>query len=156
MNEYAHPTPDEARRTLAEAEGLTVATVSDRERLERGLIGIAVAVGLLIPALRLTVGNPEAPTWFRAGGMVVAMALYLVAIMVAVITMRRASASPRGFTLRYNLGLAATMLIYAAYVALQSVRGDAAIGWTWTILAAVAAVTPALLAARSISKLDAR
>ncbi|MCA0155956.1 hypothetical protein LB823_07075 [Tsukamurella sp. M9C] len=153
---FAHPTPEEARRALAQAEGASVATPADRARLERGLIAIGLAVAALVPALRLTVGNPDAPQWFRVGGLVVVLALYLVAIAVATISMRRASAAPRGFTLRYNLGLGATMLLYAVYVIVQSVRGDAALPWPWTFTAAMLTLTPALLGARAISTLALR
>lgn len=152
----AHPTPEEARRALAQAAGASVATPADRGRLERGLIAIGLAVAALVPALRFTVGNPDAPQWFRFGGLVVVLALYLLAIAVATILMRRASAAPRGFTLRYNLGLGGTMLLYAAYVLVQSVRGDDALPWPWTIAAAILTLTPALLGARSISTLALR
>ena len=154
---FANPTPEEARRALALAgsTGASVATPADRDRLERGLIAIGVAVAGLVLALRLTVGNPDAPEWFRIGGLVIVLALYLVAIAVATVSMRRASAAPRGFTVRYNLGLGLTMLLYAAYVVVQSVSADA-IPWPWTVVAAMLTLTPALLGARSISTLALR
>lgn len=153
---FAHPTPEEARRALAQAEGASVATPADRARLERGLIVIGVAVAALILALRLTVGDPAAPSWFRFGGLGVVLALYLVAIAVAVFGMRRASAAPRGFTLRYNLGLGVTMLLYAGYVIASTTRGDDAVPWSWAVVAAMVTMTPALLAANAISRLALR
>lgn len=153
---FSNPTPDEARRALAHAAGASVATSADRARLERGLLAIGLAVAALVLALRLTIGNLDAPGWFRFGGFGVVMALYVVAIIVAVLAMRRAAASPRGFTLRYNLGLGFTMLFYVAYVVAQSVRVDDAVPWMWTVLAALATMVPALLAAHSISRLALR
>ena len=96
--QFSNPTPDEARRALAHAAGASVATSADRTRLERGLIAIGLAVAALVLALRLTVGNLDAPGWIRFGGFGVVMAVYVVAISVAVLAMRRAAASPRGFT----------------------------------------------------------
>ncbi|CAM3775713.1 hypothetical protein ACXYTP_06160 [Tsukamurella ocularis] len=152
---FANPTPDEARRALALADRASVATPADRRRLERGLIAIGLAVAVLLLALRFTVGDPDAPQWFRSGGMVVVLGFYLIAIVVATVSMRRASAAPRGFTLRYSLGLGLTMLLYAAYVVVQSVRADA-VPWPWTITAALVTMTPALLGARAISTLALR
>ncbi|TWS18164.1 hypothetical protein FK529_16790 [Tsukamurella asaccharolytica] len=152
----ASPTPEEARRALDLADRASVATPADRTRLVRGLVAIGLAVGALVLALRLTVGNPDAPQWFRLGGLFVVTALYLVAVAAATILMRRASAAPRGFTLRYNLGLGVTMLLYAVYVAVPSVRGDDALPWPWAIAAALVTVIPALLGARAISTLALR
>ncbi|MBS4100778.1 hypothetical protein [Tsukamurella paurometabola] len=153
---YANPTPEEARSALARADRASVATPADRDRLERGLITIGLAVGALVPALRVTVGNPDAPGWFRLGGLAVVVLLYLAAIAIAVAGMRRASAAPRGFTLRYHLGLGGTMALYAGYVVLQSARGEDALAWHWTITAALVTTIPALLGARAISKLALR
>ncbi len=151
--QFSKPTPDEARRALSAAADAGIATSADRARLERGLVVIGVAVGVLVLALRLTVGDPGAPGWFRGGGFAVVMALYVVAISVAVISMRRASAAPRGFSLRYGVGLGLTMLLYGVFVIASSVRGDEAQPWMWVILAALITAAPALLAARSISTL---
>lgn len=151
--QFSQPTPEEARRALSVAADAGIATAADRTRLERGLVVIGVAVGVLVLALRLTVGDPDAPGWFRVGGLAVVMALYAVAITVAVVSMRRASAAPRGFTLRYGAGLGVTMLFYGVYVIASSVRGDDALPWSWVILAAIITAAPALLAARSISTL---
>lgn len=157
MDEISDPagmTPEEARRTLAVADEAGVATTADRDRLERGLIRIAMAVGALILALRLTIGNPGAPEWLRQGGFGLAMALYVLAIVAAVVTMRRAKAAPRGFTSRYSVGLFGTMFLYVVYVIVQA--GMDAVPFPWVIVAAVLTMTPALLAARSISRLPLR
>ncbi len=153
---FTSPTPEEARRALAQADAASLATPGDRTRLERGLIVIGVAVAALVPALRLTVGNPGAPSGFRFGGLIAVMVVYVVVIVWAVFAMRRASAAPRGFSLRYNLGLGLTMALYAAYVIVSSARGDDAVSWLWVIVWAVFTMTPALLAAHSISKLALR
>lgn len=157
MDEISDPagmTPEEARRTLAVADEAGVVTTADRDRLERGLIRIAMAVGALILALRLTIGNPGAPEWLRQSGFGLAMALYVLAIVAAVVTMRRAKAAPRGFTSRYSVGLFGTMFLYVVYVIVQA--GMDAVPFPWVIVAAVLTMTPALLAARSISRLPLR
>lgn len=158
MDETNHEemTPEEARRVLSVADEATVATPQDRERLERGLIQISLAVGALMLALRFTVGAPDAPGWLRQGGFGVAMALYVVAIVASVITMRRAKAAPRGFTSRYTVGLFGTMFLYAVYVVVIVGTDDSPLALGWTVFAAVVAMTPALLAARSISRLALR
>lgn len=147
---------EEARRTLAAADEATIATPADRGRLESGLIRIGVVAGLLIVGLRLTIGNPGAPMWVRQWGFAALMIAYVVVIVSAVVTMRRAKAVPRGFSSRYVVGIALTFLVYTAYMVLQAGTVDTGMDWPWVILGAVATMTPALLAARSISRLALR
>ncbi|BDD83689.1 hypothetical protein TPB0596_34520 [Tsukamurella pulmonis] len=147
---------DEARRTLEAADAASIATPADRERLEKGLIRIGVLVGLLIVALRLTIGNPDAPLWLRHWGFGAVMVVYVVAIIAATVVMRRAKAVPRGFSSRYTVGLALTFLVYTGYIVIQAGTVDTGMPWGWVVFGAVATMTPALLAARSISRLALR
>ena len=165
LSKKGHITVDELRRNIESLGSDAYDRMGYYERwiyaitqtlIQRGLITIGLAVGALVPALRVTVGNPDAPGWFRLGGLAVVVLLYLAAIAIAVAGMRRASAAPRGFTLRYHLGLGGTMALYAGYVVLQSARGEDALAWHWTITAALVTTIPALLGARAISKLALR
>lgn len=149
-------TAEEARRTLDAADAASIATPADRERLEKGLIRIGVVTGGLIIGLRLTIGDPGAPMWLRHWGFAVVMVVYFAVIVVSVVTMRRAKAVPRGFSSRYTVGIALTFLLYTAYIVLQAGTVDTGMDWQWVILGAILTMTPALLAARSISKLALR
>lgn len=156
MSAESGMTPEQARAALDQAAAAEVATPADRARLQRGLVAIGIGVGALIVAMRLTIGNVDAPTALRQGGFAIAMALYVAVIVYAVVTMRRAKAAPRGFSSRYVVGIALSFLIYIGYVVVQAGAVDSGIPWIWTGIAALAAVAPSFLAAQSIAKLAVR
>ncbi|BDH56276.1 hypothetical protein [Tsukamurella sp. PLM1] len=144
------PTPEEARRALAVADRSAVVTDSDRSRLQWGTVIVAFAIALLIISLRLTTGDPAASDRVQVVGFWVSMAVYIGMIVVSMLAFRGASSAPRGFRNRYLAGFMVSMCVYLAYVALQVWMGEErGVPWAVTAVAAVAALIPGLVAARS-------
>lgn len=143
MNEIRTPGADEARRRLAEAEGRTAVSTRDIRVLQRLLIGVGLAMGAVLLLIRASAGN--------ALGLILGMLVYGVVIAALVFYGQTAQSAPRGFGKRYVLGIVLTSALYGLGVALTT--GGAP--WTLVIVLAIATATPAILVARSFSRLGA-
>ena len=135
------PTPQEARRVLAEAEGLEPVNRHDLTVLPRVLLGVGAAMALLLLALRAANGDG----W----GMGLALAAYLLALAVLMTWQRTVTAAPRGYGPRYVLAIAGCSTLYGLGCALV----PQGVSWSFAALLALLTFLPALLGARAIARL---
>jgi len=141
MTDPTRPTPDEARRALDEASGIRVLSHRDRHVLPRVLLGVGAAMAVLLPLLKATGGHP----W----GMGLALLAYLVILALLLRWQRTVTAAPRGYGLRYGLGIAGASAMYGLGCAVIPQGAS----WSVTALFSLLTVLPALLGARAITRL---
>ncbi|GMA41429.1 hypothetical protein [Mobilicoccus caccae] len=135
-------TAQEAQAALDQASSTRVTTAKDLRTLARVTVGVGVAMALVLLLIRAAGDNPAV--------FVIGMGVYGAALAVLMWRSSRIGSAPRGFGKRYAAGIVGTTAAYGIGVALIAGREPA---WALVIALAVLVVIPAVLAARSITKL---
>ncbi|GAB49808.1 hypothetical protein [Mobilicoccus pelagius] len=141
MTGPTRPTPEEARRALDEASGLRVVTDRDLRTLPRVLLGVGAAMAVLLLLIKALGDNP----W----GFAFAIGAYVLALAVLMTWQTTVAASPRGYGLRYGLGVAGASAMYGLGCALV----PQGVSWSLAALLALLTFLPTFLGARSIARL---
>lgn len=141
MTDPTRPTPEEARRALNEASGLRVVTDRDLRTLPRVLLGVGATMAAFLVPVKVF-GDDQ---W----GLGLALAAYLGVLVLLLRWQRTATAAPRGFGLRYNLGVGGCSAMYGLGCALVSQGAS----WSLTALFVLLTFLPALVGARAIARL---
>lgn len=132
----------DARAALDQAAAVKVTSERDIRILSRVPVGVGIAMGLVLVLIKMA-GDNIVVFW-------IGMAVYLMAILAFVFYNGRARSAPRGYGVRYGLGVAGTSLVYGIGVYLVS---GLSASWPVTLGMAVLTMVPAAAAAYSIATL---
>lgn len=138
----SHLTPEDARAALDRAAGIKVTSDRDIRVLTRVSVGLGITMGLVLILIKAA-SNDNAVLG-------TGMAVYLLAILALVFYNSRVKSAPRGYGLRYGLGVGGSSLIYSVGVYLVSALG---VSWPATLGIAVLTAMPLVVAASSIAAL---